>query len=65
MLVLTRKNDESLLIFPTLNINDSMTVKELFRDGPIRVNVRKGSGEVQLGVEAPALLTIVREEIHR
>jgi sRNA-binding carbon storage regulator CsrA len=65
MLVLTRGHDESLLIYPSPDISDSMTVKELFRDGPIRVNVRKGSGGVRIGVEAPPDLSIIREELYQ
>ena len=65
MLVLTRGHDESLLILPSPDIRDSMTVRELFRNGPIRVNVRKSGKGVRIGVEAPPDLSIVREEIHR
>ena len=65
MLVLTRGHDESLLILPASDIRDSMTVKELFQAGPIRVNVRKTGGGVRIGIEAPAHISIVREEIHR
>lgn len=64
MLVLTRKEDESVVIFPSQDMDDSMTVKQLFINGPIRVQVQNISGQVRLGIDAPIELTILREEIN-
>ena len=69
MLVLTRKEDETLEIFPSESINPALTVAELFCDGPIRVTINKISGlaqrHVQIGVDAPRDLVIVRAELQQ
>lgn len=64
MLVLTRKEDESLLIFPSDEIDPDMTVTELFNGGPIRITINKISSQVQIGIEAPQGLTVLREELN-
>jgi sRNA-binding carbon storage regulator CsrA len=63
MLVLTRKAEQSLVIFPMADIPESMTVRELFCSGPIRILLHSATGDIKLGIEAPAELTILREEL--
>jgi sRNA-binding carbon storage regulator CsrA len=63
MLVLSRKAEQSLVIFPVADIRESMTVKELFSSGPIRILLRSATGDIKLGIEAPSELTILREEL--
>lgn len=63
MLVLTRKEDEALVIFPSNDIDPSMTVAELFNKGPIKIIVNKLAGQVKLGIKAPQGLTVLRFEL--
>jgi sRNA-binding carbon storage regulator CsrA len=65
MLMLTRKIGESVLIFPSDNLDPSMTVKELFIKGPITVTVCSTSNQVRLGIDAPSFLRILRNELVR
>jgi sRNA-binding carbon storage regulator CsrA len=69
MLVLTRKEDESLVIFPSEYIDPSLTVAELFSSGPIKITINKISGltqrHVQIGIDAPRDLVIVRGELEQ
>lgn len=65
MLAITRKKDQSLLIFPSLDLDPDTTVAELFQNGPIEVLVNEIRGsQVRLGVIAPDDLTILRNELH-
>ncbi len=62
MLVVTRKEGESILIYPN-DIPEGMTVAELFSDGPIRVELKKAHNvQCKLGIDAPKELTIIRDE---
>jgi sRNA-binding carbon storage regulator CsrA len=64
MLVLTRKSEEGINIFPDTITNSSMTVEELFAEGPIRVIVRlTEKNNIKVGIEAPRGLKILREEL--
>jgi sRNA-binding carbon storage regulator CsrA len=65
MLMLTRKIGESILIYPSDNLDPSMTVKELFIKGPITVTVCSTSHQVRIGIDAPSLLRILRDELIR
>ena len=63
MLVLSRRNDESIRIVPAEGGDPSMTVAELFADGPIEVTVLGNSGaRVKLGISAPPSLAIWRHD---
>ena len=39
MLVLSRKEDESIIIYPSLGVDPDMTVAKLFKDGSIRLKL--------------------------
>jgi len=63
MLVLTRRQGEYVLVYPS-NIDSTMTVAELFRDGPIEVHVGSiNKNQVRLNIKAPGELTILRNEL--
>ena len=63
MLVLTRREGESFLIYPSPDINPAMTVAELFQQ-PITVTlVDCKPGRVKVGIEAPRKLAVAREEL--
>jgi|GEM_PF-624585 len=63
MLVLTRRQGEYVLVYPS-NIDSTMTVAELFRDGPIEVHVGSiNKNQVRLSIKAPGELTILRNEL--
>ena len=64
MLVLSRRDSESVIIRPDLDLDPAMTVADLFRDGPLEVRVVAIEGQqVRLGIEAPKALNIVRDEL--
>jgi len=64
MLVLSRKEGESIIIYPSLNVAPDMTVAELFNDGPIMLTVERISGnQVRIGTDASRNLTVVRAEL--
>ena len=61
MLVLKRNMGQSLIITPLIDASPDMTVKDLFSNGPIVITVEDQS--VQIGIEAPGELLIVRDEL--
>jgi sRNA-binding carbon storage regulator CsrA len=64
MLVLSRRTDESILIQPADGADGSMTLAQLFADGPILITLLGGSGRrVKLGIEAPEQLSIRRNDV--
>ncbi len=64
MLVLTRKEGESILIELSNDINPEMTVSKLFENGPIEIQyVKQGDKKIKLGLIAPDELTILRSEL--
>jgi sRNA-binding carbon storage regulator CsrA len=63
MLVLTRKEGESVYIYPAVYIDENMTVKELFSHGPIMISVNKIAGQVKLAIDAPTVLAVLRGEL--
>ena len=63
MLILTRKPGQLLKILPKKSLNATITVAELFRDGPIEVLVsRIEDGQVRIGVHAHPGLLIARDD---
>lgn len=69
MLELSRTQGQSILLFPSAEVPDDMTVKELFAAGPVEIKVvsaRKGQGVLRskIGIEAPKALTILRDELY-
>ncbi len=64
MLILTRKAGQSLIIGPGATLDPSISVGELFRQGPIEVMVSSVSGgRVRLNIVADRRLLILREEL--
>jgi sRNA-binding carbon storage regulator CsrA len=64
MLVLSRRADESIVIQPADGTDRSMTVAELFANGPIQITLLGGTGRrIKMGIEAPEQLAIRRKDI--
>lgn len=62
MLIVSRKDAESILIRPGDNIDPTTTLADLFRDGPIEITVfSSGGNRVKMGVQAPEQLSIWRK----
>lgn len=63
MLVLTRRVGESILIFPSDNLDPNTPISELFGE-PIRITLTRVNGnQSRVGIVAPDDLTIAREEV--
>ena len=63
MLIVSRRNAESILIEPADGVDPSMTLAEVFGYGPIEITIFSGAGHrVKMGVEAPRSLSIWRKE---
>jgi sRNA-binding carbon storage regulator CsrA len=63
MLVLSRRADESIVIQPADGVDSSMTMAELFANGPIQITLLGGTGRrVKMGIEAPEQLAIRRKD---
>ena len=64
MLVLTRRINESIFIFPSENLSPDTPISEVFRDGTIQLTLTRINGnQARIGIVAPATLTIAREEV--
>jgi len=64
MLVLSRRADESITIQPADGVSGSMTIAQLFANGPIQITLLGGSGKrVKMGIEAPEELSIRRKDV--
>jgi sRNA-binding carbon storage regulator CsrA len=64
MLVLSRRADESIVIQPADGADRSMTLAELFANGPIQITLLGGTGRrVKMGIVAPEQLAIRRKDI--
>ncbi|MEM7432308.1 MAG: carbon storage regulator [Pseudomonadota bacterium] len=62
MLVVSRKDAESIEIRPSEDTDTSITLNELFRSGPIEITVFSTEGNrVKMGVQAPDELKIWRK----
>ena len=59
MLVITRKENESIAIAPPEGVDPALTLREVFGEGPIVVSfVHVGNRRVRLTIEAPALMKV-------
>lgn len=64
MLSITRKDQEALVIFPGEGLDPNMKVADLFRDGPIRIGIRRTDGnKTRVDIDSPRVLTVLREEL--
>lgn len=62
MLIVSRRNAESILIEPSKDTDMSMPISEVFGDGPIEITIFSGAGSrVKMGVQAPRELSIWRK----
>jgi sRNA-binding carbon storage regulator CsrA len=63
VLIISRKESESIRIEPAAGLDPSLTLRDLFRDGSIVVRLaRVSASRVRLAIEAPILLKVRREE---
>ena len=63
MLVVSRKNTESILIRPEADIDPKLTLADLFDNGPIEITIFSSDGRrVTMGVQAPRELSIRRKD---
>jgi len=62
MLIVSRRDAESILIRPGDGIDLDMTLSDLFSNGPIEITIfSSGSSRVKMGVSAPEQLSIWRK----
>ncbi len=62
MLIVSRRDTESIVIRPADGIDPNMTLADLFRSGPIEITIfSAGKSRVKMGVQAPKQLTIWRK----
>jgi sRNA-binding carbon storage regulator CsrA len=63
MLIVSRRDAESILIKPGDGIDTSMTLADLFKNGPIEITIfSSGNNRVKMGVQAPEQLSIWRKD---
>ena len=63
MLIVSRRDAESILIRPGDDIDPSMTLADLFKAGPIELTIfSSNSNRVKMGVQAPEQLSIWRKD---
>lgn len=63
MLIVSRRNAESILIEPAEGIDPATPLSEVFNDGPIEITIFSGAGHrVKMGVDAPRALSIWRKD---
>ena len=66
MLIVSRRNAESILIEPAKDLDPATPVGEIFGDGPIEITVFSGAGHrVKMGVAAPSALSIWRKDAEK
>lgn len=64
MLVLTRQEGETILIYPEEGVDPDMTVGELFANGPIPIGIADIQGKsIKIAIDAPLALEILRSEL--
>jgi len=63
MLIVSRKDSESIEICPADDIDPEMTLADLFSEGPIKITIfSTGRKRVTMGVQAPHQLSIWRRD---
>tara|TARA_R110002096_G_scaffold130643_5_gene279971 strand:+ start:62356 stop:62559 length:204 start_codon:yes stop_codon:yes gene_type:complete len=62
MLIVSRRDAESILIRPGDDIDPSLTLADLFQNGPIEITIfSANNNRVKMGVQAPDELSIWRK----
>lgn len=62
MLIVSRRDAESILIRPGDDIDPSITLADLFQGGPIEITIfSSNNNRVKMGVQAPEELSIWRK----
>lgn len=62
MLIVSRRDAESILIRPSEDIDPSITLADLFQSGPIEITIfSSNNNRVKMGVQAPEELSIWRK----
>jgi sRNA-binding carbon storage regulator CsrA len=62
MLIVSRRDAESIVIRPADDIDPNMTLADLFKSGPIEITIfSAGNSRVKMGVQAPEALAIWRK----
>ena len=62
MLIVSRRDAESILIRPGDGIDLNMTLSDLFSDGPIQITIfSSNNNRVKMGVSAPEQWSIGRK----
>jgi sRNA-binding carbon storage regulator CsrA len=62
MLIVSRRDAESILIEPGKDIDPTITLSDLFQDGPIEITIfSSNNNRVKMGVQAPEELSIWRK----
>ena len=62
MLIVSRRDSESIEIRPNDDIDMSMTLEDLFKTGSIEITIFSSAGNrVKMGVQAPQQLCIWRK----
>lgn len=62
MLIVSRRDAESILIRPGEDIDPSLTLADLFQNGPIEITIfSSNNNRVKMGVQAPDELSIWRK----
>ena len=63
MLIVSRKESESILICPDDDVDPNTTLADLFQHGPIEIKIfSTGQKRVTMGVQASAKLNIWRKD---
>jgi sRNA-binding carbon storage regulator CsrA len=63
MLVVSRRADEAIQITLADGVDGTLTLNDLFANGPIQITLLGGNGRrVKMGIAAPPELCIVRVE---
>jgi len=63
MLVLTRREGETITLSPSKNVEPDVTEGELFSGGPIINEVVESGPQTKLGIDAPRDLKVLRLEL--
>jgi len=63
MLVVSRRSDESIQIKLADGVDGTLTLNDLFANGPIEITLLGGNGRrVKMGIAAPPELSIRRKD---